>query len=86
MMKTMICQHDGHEWQRKSQRGRPPHFCPDHRQASPGPVTTMAAKTATIPIAPLVKATRIYISSKPCFSCGWNRHSQPQCAQCGVIL
>lgn len=27
---TLICEHDGHEWERVSQRGRRPRFCPEH--------------------------------------------------------
>ena len=28
---TLVCEHDGHIWQRESQRGRPPKFCPEHK-------------------------------------------------------
>lgn len=51
---TLKCRHgDGHEWTRPSQKGKPPHFCPEHRPAKaervsfkakpkPEPVNTVA--------------------------------------------
>lgn len=41
---TLICEYDGHEWQRQSQRGRRPRFCPEHRPepgetAKPSPLS-----------------------------------------------
>lgn len=29
----MICKHENHTWWRDSQRGKPPHWCPDHKPA-----------------------------------------------------
>lgn len=41
---TLICEHDGHEWQRPSQRGRRPRFCPEHvpepDDTAPSPLST----------------------------------------------
>jgi regulator of protease activity HflC (stomatin/prohibitin superfamily) len=35
-MMTLRCKHgDGHDWQRPAQRGKPPHFCPEHAPAKP---------------------------------------------------
>jgi hypothetical protein len=31
-MQDLICQHDGHIWQRPSQRGRKPLLCPEHSE------------------------------------------------------
>lgn len=42
-MVTLICEHDGHEWKRKSQRGRKPRFCPEHKPA------VVPRKTSDIP-------------------------------------
>ena len=30
---TLICQYNGHEWERESQRGRRPLYCPEHSGA-----------------------------------------------------
>lgn len=33
-MQTLRCQYgEGHAWERPSQRGKPPKFCPEHREA-----------------------------------------------------
>lgn len=41
---TLICEHDGHEWERESQRGRRPRFCPEHvpdpDDTAPSPLST----------------------------------------------
>lgn len=32
VMRTLVCEHgEGHKWERESQRGRRPRFCPEHR-------------------------------------------------------
>src|ERR1700747_1736095 len=41
MNQTLICQHNGHRWERPAQRGRKPRFCPKHLQAT---VVAPAAK------------------------------------------
>jgi hypothetical protein len=47
-IQTLRCQHgDGHDWTRPSQRGKPPHFCPEHKPAvGVKPVVKLAAKVA----------------------------------------
>lgn len=42
MNQTLICEHGNHTWERPSQRGRKPRFCPEHRELS-APVEAVAA-------------------------------------------
>lgn len=44
-MVTLVCQHGGHEWQRESQRGRRPLYCPEHAAAHAAPTLSADAIT-----------------------------------------
>lgn len=45
---TLKCQHgEGHEWTRPSQRGKPPHFCPDHTPAKKDKIVVPRVKALT---------------------------------------
>jgi hypothetical protein len=53
-MMTLKCRHgDGHEWTRPSQKGKPPHFCPEHRPAKPERVS-FKPKPAPVKVEALV--------------------------------
>lgn len=51
-MMTLWCKHgEGHAWERASQRGKPPHFCPEHKPATVVSSTPKAPKVKVESIA-----------------------------------
>jgi hypothetical protein len=45
--RTLTCD-EGHEWEAPSQRGRPPKWCPEHRELRPTPKDLMIPLKASI--------------------------------------
>lgn len=56
-MMTLTCR-AGHEWQRPSQRGKPPHYCPKHK---PGAAPAKPKK----PVPDLMKALKASLEPNP---------------------
>jgi len=59
-MVSLVCEYDGHEWERESQRGRRPRFCPAHKpiEERPSP-EALTVTTDSEEILAMARRTRL---------------------------